>query len=408
MTGQKPNSHEVVIVGAGPAGSALAYFLAREGRDVLLIDKAVFPRDKTCGDGLTPRALGVLRTMGVLESVAAAGRRINGLHFYAPNGTRVVSPIPRWGDLPEFLVVLPRFQLDQLLLRHAQQAGAHFKPHVEAIDVLRDGERITGVAVRTPAGPAELRAQYVVLATGASVGLLERAHLLAAPPQFGRAARGYYEGVGQLEDAIEFHLDGAALPGYAWVFPTSDTTANIGAAYFVIKGRKPPRSTPRQVLDEFVANPVMAGRLAGAQVQGAIKGYPLRFDFPTARLALPGLMLIGEAAGLVNPLTGEGIDYALESAEVAAEHLLEALRHDPTPAQAADAHTHALRDRFQRTFLAMSMLRDVYLRPWLLNRSARTANRHEDFCRTLVQVCLGNINPAQGLSPRMIFQIALG
>ena len=179
MTGQKAAQHEVIIVGAGPAGSALAYFLAREGRDVLLIDKAGFPRDKTCGDGLTPRALGVLRTMGLLEAVAAAGRRINGLHFYAADGTRLVSSIPPWGDLPEFLVVLPRFQLDHLILQHAQRAGAQFKPHVEAIDVLRDGEAITGVAVRTPAGPAELRARYVVLATGAAVGLQERAQLLA-------------------------------------------------------------------------------------------------------------------------------------------------------------------------------------------------------------------------------------
>jgi flavin-dependent dehydrogenase len=248
----------------------------------------------------------------------------------------------------------------------------------------------------------------VVLATGASVGLLERAKLLAEPPQFGRAARCYYEGVGHLEDAIEFHLEGAALPGYAWVFPTSESAANVGAAYFVIKGRKPPRSTPRQVLDEFVANPVMAGRLANAHVHGAIKGYPLRFDFPTACLALPGLLFIGEAAGLVNPLTGEGIDYALESAEAAAAELLEALRSGRPPAEAAEAHTRALRARFQRTFLATSMLRDVYLRPWLLNRAARTANHHDDFCRTLVQVCLGNLNPAKGLSPKMILQIALG
>jgi menaquinone-9 beta-reductase len=264
------------------------------------------------------------------------------------------------------------------------------------------------VAARTPAGPAELKARYVVAATGAAVGLLERAQVLAAPPQFGRAARGYYEGVERLEDAVEFHMEGAALPGYAWVFPTSATAANVGAAYFVIKGRKPPRSTPRQVLDEFVANPIMAGRLASAQVQGAIKGYPLRFDFPTARLALPGLLLIGEAAGLVNPLTGEGIDYALESAEAAAEHLLEALRGNPTPEQAAEAHTQALRARFQRTFLAITLVRDIYVRPWLINRVTRTANRHDDFCRTLVQVCLGNISPTQSLTAKMIMQLALG
>jgi menaquinone-9 beta-reductase len=395
-------------VGAGPAGSAMAYFLARAGREVLLIDKADFPRDKTCGDGLTPRALGVLRRMGLLDQVAAAGCRINGLHFYAPDGTRVVSPIPAWGDLPAFLVVLPRLRLDHLILKHAIAAGAQYRPQVEAVDVLRSGEQITGVSVRTPAGPQELRARYVVLATGASIGLLERAHLLAQPPQFGRAARGYYEGVGQLADAIEFHLEGAALPGYAWVFPTSATTANVGAAYFVVKGRKPPRSSPRQVLDEFVANPLMAGRLAKAQVNGSIKGYPLRFDFPTTQLAFPGLLLIGETAGLVNPLTGEGIDYALESAEAAAETLLDTWRRNPTPAEAAEAHSRALRARFQGTFVTIAGVRDLYLRSWLLNRAARAANHHAEFCHTLVQICLGNVDPAQGLSTKMLLQLALG
>ncbi len=404
----KSDQHDIVIVGAGPAGSALAYFLAREGRDVLLIDKADFPRDKTCGDGLTPRALSVLRRMGLLDQVAAAGCRINGLHFYAPDGTRVVSPIPAFGDFPNFLVVLPRFQLDHLLLQHALQAGAQFRPQVEAIDVVRQGEQIAGVTVRSASGPAELRARYVVLATGASVGLLERAHLLAATPQFGRAARGYYDGVGALTDAIEFHLEGAALPGYAWVFPTSATTANVGAAYFVIQGRQPPRSSPRQVLDEFVANPLMAGRLAQAHVNGSIKGYPLRFDFPATQVAFPGLMMVGEAAGLVNPLTGEGIDYALESAEAVAETLLETLRRNPPATEAAAAHTRVLRQRFQRTFVTIARVRDLYLRPWLLNRAAQAANHHDEFRHTLVQVCLGNIDPAHGLTPKTLLQLALG
>src|SRR5829696_4574265 len=93
---------DVLIVGAGPAGSSLAYFLAKQGRDVLLIDKSDFPRDKTCGDGLTPRALRVLRTMGALDEVAAAGQRINGLIIFALGGRRIEAPIPSWRDLPAY------------------------------------------------------------------------------------------------------------------------------------------------------------------------------------------------------------------------------------------------------------------------------------------------------------------
>jgi geranylgeranyl reductase family protein len=400
---------EILIVGAGPAGSALAYLLAQAGRDVLLIDKAGFPRDKTCGDGLTPRALGVLRHINLLEHVTAAGQRIEGLHFYAPNGARVASPIPAFGDLPRFLVVLPRMRLDYLILQHAIGGGARYREKVEASNVIREGGRVVGVQAHTAHGREEIRARYVVLATGAGVGLLERAQLLERPPQFGRAVRGYYEGVGELTDAIEFHMHAVPLPGYAWIFPTSRQGANVGVGDFTDKEHQPGRPTPRQALDNFMVSPHVAERMAGATLQGnSLKGYPLRFDFPTARLAFPGLMLIGEAAGLVNPLTGEGIDYALESAEAAAEGLMETIRHDRPDALAAETHSRALRARFQRTFLTIVRVRDFYLRPWLLNRAAQVANRNDDFCRTLVQICLGNVDPVRGLTPKMMWQLVWG
>jgi geranylgeranyl reductase family protein len=400
---------EVLVVGAGPAGSALAYLLAQAGRDVLLIDKAAFPRDKTCGDGLTPRALGALKHLNLLEQITATGRRIDGLHFYAPNGRRVASPIPAFGDLPRYLVVLPRMRLDHLILQHALSGGARYREKVEATNVLREGGRVVGITAQSASGPEEIRARYVVVATGAGVGLLERAQLLERPPQFGRAVRGYYEGVGQLTDAIEFHMHAVPLPGYAWIFPTSEAGANIGVGDFTGKEGQAGRPSPRQALDNFMVSPVVAKRMAGAKLQGnSLKGYPLRFDFPTARLAFPGLMLIGEAAGLVNPLTGEGIDYALESAEAAAAGLLEALRQDRTDEQAAETHTRALRARFQRTFLTIVRVRDFYLRAWLLNRATSVANRHDDFCRTLVNVCLGNVDPVRGLTPKMMVQLAMG
>jgi flavin-dependent dehydrogenase len=120
------------------------------------------------------------------------------------------------------------------------------------------------------------------------------------------------------------------------------------------------------------------------------------------------LLLLGEAAGLVNPLTGEGIDYALESAEVGAEILTQAVRHSLSPHSTAHNYVRALRQRFLRTFTTISRVRDVYFRAWLLNRAARAAVHHADFRLTLVQVCLGNIDPAQSLSSKTLLQIAFG
>ncbi|MCC7358769.1 MAG: NAD(P)/FAD-dependent oxidoreductase [Anaerolineales bacterium] len=398
---------EVLIIGAGPAGSALAYFLAQAGRDVLLIDKAEFPRDKTCGDGLTPRALGVLRHLGLLERITDLGCRIAGIHLFTPDGRCVSSPIPPHGDLPRHVVVLPRYQLDDALRAHAVAAGARFLGQVEALELLRDGDTVAGAHAKSPTGPVTLRARQTVLATGAAAGLLDKAGLLAAAPQYGRAARGYYEGLGQVSDYIEFHLESVPLPGYGWVFPISATAANVGAGYFVRPGQARP-SSPRRVLDEFIANPLMKERVARARVVGAIKGYPLRFDFPTTRLAYPGLVVIGEAAGLVNPLTGEGIDYALESAEVAAQVLIAALQADSSPSQTETRYTTQMRARFQKAFLTIGQVRDFYFKPWLLNRAGRAARRHPDFCATLVNVCLGNVDPGQGLSPKMIWQLVRG
>src|SRR3990172_493189 len=393
---------DVLIVGAGPAGSALAYFLAAQGLDVLLLDKSEFPRDKTCGDGLSPRAMYVLRQMGLIDQLLKTGWRINHLVLFAPNGRSLRAPIPPYDGLPDFALVLPRLQLDELIRARAVEAGVEFRPRFNVTSLLRENDQFVGVRADTPNGPAELRARLTVLATGASVGLLERAQLLAAPPAFGRAARAYYEGIRGLSDTVEFHFDSVPLPGYGWVFPISPTAANVGA------GKPPMRNSPRQVMDDFIASPYVANMLDGAHPAAPPKGYPLRFDFPTARTAFPGLALVGEACGLVNPLTGEGIDYALESAEVAAEALGDALRCGEAPVLTAQKYYQALRNRFLRTFVNIGRVRDLYLQGWVFNRFAAAADHDEALRLLLIHIALGNVDPIRALSPKTLLQVALG
>jgi geranylgeranyl reductase family protein len=399
---------DVLIVGAGPAGSSLALFLARQGWHVLLVDRAEFPRDKTCGDGLTPRALSVLEHLGALEAVVAAGHRLNNIHLYAPDRSRVEAAIEPANGRPPYVAVLPRLALDDLLRQHAIRAGAEFRPQVNVTGVLRENGQVVGVTAEGPEGPVKVRARQTVLATGAAVGLLERAGLLERPALFGRAARAYYDGMAGIADAVEFHLESVPLPGYGWVFPTSATRANVGAGFFARWGRAWAPASPRQVYDTFIGNPLMAGRLAPAQIGGPVKSWPLRFDFPTARLAWPGLALVGEAAGLVNPLTGEGIDYALESAETAAEVLGPGLKQGQPAAALAQAYSRALRGRLLWPFRMICWLRDFYLHAPVLNRLARVARRDAEVRNTLMQVCLGNLDPGQGLALRVLAQLARG
>lgn len=399
-----PAQRDVVIVGAGPAGSALAYFLASAGLDVLLLDKADFPRDKTCGDGLSPRALRVLEEMGLLAEALSLGFRIRHLKVFAPNGDSFSAPIPAHPGLPDYALVLPRYQLDDLIRRRAIAAGADFQ-QVTVSEIRMDADRRV-VGVR--GGETEYRARATVLATGASTAVLERAGLLADEHTHGRAARTYFENVRGLSDAVEFHFDSVPLPGYGWVFPTSPSTANVGAGYFLKNGQRAPHASPRQTFDAFIANPYVAEMLAEARPAAPIKGYPLRFDFATARLALPGLFIVGEACGLVNPLTGEGIDFALESAEVAAASIARCVRAALPPEAAALVYTRSLRERFLRTFVNIGRVREVYFTPWVLNRFVRAARRHIELKMLIVNIALSNADPLAALSPRALWQVALG
>ncbi len=398
---------DVLIVGAGPAGAGLAYLLARNALHVRLLDRSDFPRDKTCGDCLSPRALRVLDGLGLTDDLVAAGRRIARVCMVAPNGRTLSAPIRPAGDLPGFALIVPRLRLDDLIRRRAVAAGVEFQAPVHVTDLVWADGRVVGVRATSPAGPVELRARQVVLATGAATGLLERGGLLTDRPAFVRAARGYYEGVPGLDDAIEIYLHSIPMPGYGWVFPVSDTAANVGVGYGA-PSRTPPRQPPLAVLDQFVTSPPVAIRLDGARPAGPPRAYPLRIDFATARPAVPGALLVGEACGLVHPMTGEGIDCALESAELAADVLTRGLRDGAPAVITAGRYTRAVRSRFLPAFSRANRVRDLLARRWALNRLVAAASRHEHLQALFVHAVLGGIDPGQLLAPRALLQLALG
>ncbi len=394
---------DVIVVGAGPAGSATAFFLAQLGRLVLLVDRAAFPRDKTCGDGLSPRALRVLGLMGVLPEVETQGMRIDSLRLFSPNGDSVQAPILGPDNRPTQARVMPRLQLDDLIRRAALRSGLVFRQGA-VTDLLEEGGVVTGVSI----GDEALRARAVVIATGAADGLLERSGLARPRGDLGRAARAYFEGLAPMPHEVEFHFDSVPLPGYGWIFPTSETSANIGAGYFVKAGRRAPQPAPQLAMRDFLRNGHVARIVAGKEPSARPKGYPLRTDFLTTRLAAPGLYLVGEAAGLVNPLTGEGIDFALESGELAAELIAADLVAQRSAADAAVAFTHGLRQRFGALFAGIGRVRDLYFQPWVLNRFVRAAQKHEELKLLLLQIALGNTDPSRALRPNTLLRLALG
>jgi geranylgeranyl reductase family protein len=365
---------DAVIVGAGPGGSATAHFLARRGLDVLLVDKFAFPRDKTCGDGLTPRALRVLERMGLLREVSRIGQPIRGYDVYAPNGRRTGADLIG----SQAALVVPRLQLDDVIRQRAVESGAAFEPKVSVthVEPLADG-------VRVHTAGATIKARLAVLATGASTRVLRNSGILRRPPQAMLAARAYYRD-GQHDDRFELRFDHVPVPGYGWVFPLADGRLNAGVGFLP---RRWHRTTGRAAFDAFVHT-----RLPIARQEGPVRGYPIRVDFLQSPTYAERTLLVGEAAGLVNPLTGEGIDYALESGEIVAEHIAAML--STGDFSRVQQYDQQLRAQFGPVFRFCGQVRDWYCWPPLLNLLVPIANRRPDLRLLLTQVVLGEKQPA--------------
>lgn len=353
--------HDVIIVGAGPAGSAAGHYLARAGHDVLLLDKSDFPRDKTCGDGLTPRALEVLQDMGILPQIERAAQRINALEFITKSGRKLIAPARTRSAYPDYLLVLPRLQMDEIIRQRALDSGTQFigDSRVVAIE-----ERDDQVRVTTERGGSQIAytARVVLLATGANMSLLQQSGLLPRLPEPMLAVRAYFENVRGLADRIQIHFMENVLPGYGWVFPISPTAANIGVGLWQTGPRKKPKPL-RGSMDDFLATPPLKSLLAGATQVGEVKSFPLRSDFTTAPTVKGRLLAVGEAAGLVNPLTGEGIDFALECGKLAAEFLGEQFARGDVIARSLSQYDALLRSHYQGIFRYFGLLRAALSSP---------------------------------------------
>ena len=393
-----PSSCDVLVVGAGPAGSAAAQWLARAGREVLLVDQHDFPRDKVCGDGLIPDTHAALRRLGVLDEVLALATRVNEVRFVGPRGGHV--------DIPGTLCVLPRLALDHVLVRAAERAGARLHTPWRFDTVLEDAGRVVGARLKAADGGLHaVSARWVVLATGAVPQALIAAGLCERRTPSGVALRGYVKNEAlaarrperqrQLQMVWHPRLRG----GYGWIFPAPGGLFNIGAGLTGShitqrngKGRMQDLNL-RQMFDAFCeVYPPAAELMAGGELQGDIKGAPLRCSLIGARWSRPGLLAAGEAAGSTYAFSGEGIGKAMETGILAAEALLHAAQ--PTDAavqQHYDAAMRVLKPKFD-LYEAASR---VNHHPWIADLVVWRARRSERIRRRLTGVLEETQNPGR-------------
>ena len=397
---------DVVIVGAGPAGSGLAIQLVRKGVRVLLLDKEEFPREKTCGDGLTPRAVAVLERMGLLNDLLQELEpyRVEEAVLFSPSGHLWRMHFDHAGfGLPGFGLIVPRYRLDRFLVSKAVESGAEFLGGSQVVGFVRDSGKVVGVRIDSESGGRVVKAPLVAIATGANIGLHRELGLLQSMPPVVLSARGYFTNVSELGHAMEFYFESELMPGYAWIFPVDEKTANIGVGVFPGTGR---RKNPYKMLNWFMREGQAAGRLTEARLQGQVKGYPLRTDYPSHPTFGDGFIMLGESIGLVNPVTGEGIDLALESAELAAEAVEHALERGDFSRKTLVVYEKMLRKRFGSYFSGMRVLRDRAVRPEAMDRIIRAASRDPKLARTVAGINLGVISPQAVLrQPKLVVRL---
>jgi geranylgeranyl reductase family protein len=351
--------YDVAIIGGGPGGSATAIAAARAGLQVLLCEKAPYGRDKVCGDGLTPRAIAALNELHIDHSIA---HRIDGLRMIAGKKQRELA-WPTTDRFPNHGGVWPRHRFDNHLLDVAIAAGAEVRFESEALPLIEDG-RAVGVVV----GTEEIRASLVVLASGAQGAAAKMLGAVRDPNEtFGLAIRAYVPSPRHAERHLEACLSlrdehGTPVPGYGWMFPAGDGTVNIGVgALSTMKGFK--KLNLNTLLDQY-RSLVKESWSLGEYID---KPRAWRLPMSCVRRHGPGWVAIGDAAGFVNPMNGEGIDYALESGMLAVECFV----HNPATASADyDRLVGERFDAFLRTGRRFSF---IIGHPWLLRPGLRVA-----------------------------------
>jgi geranylgeranyl reductase family protein len=405
---------DAIIVGAGPAGAALAAKLATAGIDTLLLDRAYFPRDKVCGDFVGPAALAELATLGIPVAEIEKTNLIR-RGGYVFNGEKLSEYEPRAVDgLPNFGRVIPRIQLDAMILEAARRAGARLQEGVNVTN-FRSSNGAAEVIFRASGTERSLRARIVVGADGSS-SVIARALRGARHPRADTfiAVRGYTEGPISDLDRCDFCFGSDFFPGYYWVFPVGERAANVGIG-MPAQTLPPVEQHLRDLLlARIEADSLTRDRMAESRFSGKIAGWPLATYNPSLKLVGDNVVLLGDAAGLINPINGEGIQYAMLSARWATPVIVNCLQNNSLARQALIGYENTVRHElgvdmaFSR--LIVRAIANRTLNPlWLfsLQGFSRAARMNDSYAQVAGGVLSGTAKARELFSPMIVMESAV-
>ncbi len=392
---------DVIVVGAGPAGSTAAFYLAQAGLTVLLLEKTRFPREKVCGDGLTPRAVKELIAMGV-DIDAPGWTRNKGLRVVG-GGLRFELDWPELASFPDFGLVRTRKDFDQILADNAVRAGVTLLQGVNVTGPVLDERsgHVVGVTARQDGEEVAFRARLVVAADGNStrLSLAMGLHKREDRPM-GVAVRTYFTSPRHDDDYLETWLelwDGdRLLPGYGWIFGVGDGTSNVGLG-LLNTSEAFKNIDYRDLLRRWVKNMPAEWGYSEENMTGPVRGAALPMGFNRQPHYTRGLVLVGDAGGMINPFNGEGIAYAMETGRTAADAVVTALS-QPTPARrerVLRAYPQILKDAYGGYFTLGRYFVEAIGRPGVMNFATRHAMPHPRLMRFALKL-LGNLTDPRG------------
>ncbi len=356
---------DIVVVGAGPAGTAAAAHLGQLGlKNVVLLDKHDFPRDKTCGSGISPKGIEVLRALGVWDDVEREAYPITGMRLVTPGGLESYQSA---GDQAQAVVCMRR-TLDHLILKRALDAGVDFVPFFTADSLIEEHGRVVGVRAKDG---REVRARFTLVAGGT--------HCRLVPPRQSKrmiqAIMGWWDNVPFKRGHLEMVFDPMVLPYYGWLFPESADRVNIGITYEDgPDGKRNARELFQAFLDKQYKH-----RLRGATQIGAWKGHPVAYSYDIENLTAPGRVTIGEAGLLTHPATAEGIYQGMKSGMLAAEALRDVLHRGTSERAAFADYERRCRSTFRVSFLGGGLFRTLIKTPvldWIVRASEKPLVKH--------------------------------
>ncbi|MCX8174639.1 MAG: NAD(P)/FAD-dependent oxidoreductase [Candidatus Micrarchaeota archaeon] len=360
--------YDAIVVGGGPAGSTAASFLSKKGRRVLLLEKESWPRDKTCGDAVSGKAVGILAELGLTQQLEAAPHaEVFGLTFSSPEGRQVSIPFAQGEENITKGYVCRRVVYDHILWKNASSLCEAVEG-AEAVSLIMQGGKAAGVRAKTKSGEREFFGRLIIGADGVySVVARQACGRTVEPAHSSIAYRAYYEGVTGMNGTLEVHFEKSIMPGYFWIFPAENGAANVGAGMLMsdVSARKINLAAAMERIT--TQNPLFKERFAGARRISPLKAWQIPLGSKRRKIHADNVLLVGDAACLVDPFSGEGMGNAMLSGKIAAEVADEALQAQDTGEAFLSRYPQRLWKEIGNELATSYTMQRLGKNQWLLN-----------------------------------------